>query len=79
MKNLLDNAEKSYGKNSGASIVGAIIGLVVGIVLSVAVAIPICNDVITNGNFTGTTKTVLDIVPVMVAIVPIVLVSTLYG
>jgi hypothetical protein len=51
----------------------------VGIILSVAVVLPITIDVASTSGATGTAKTVLDILPALVAIVPVVLVTTLYG
>lgn len=69
------NVDKAYTRNSGASIVAGMIALVIGIVMAVAVAIPITNDVVTDANLTGTTATIVEILPVFVALVPLVLVA----
>ena len=75
---------KSYGHQYGASIVGVVIGLVVGTILVVAVALPITNELLnaqgTNGSvywytINGTTRTVVSIIPIMMAIIPVVLVA----
>lgn len=69
------NVDKAYTRNSGASIVAGMIALVIGIVMAVAVAIPITNEVVTDANLTGTTATIVEILPVFVALVPLVLVA----
>ena len=69
---MLKNVEKSYTRNCGAGLVGQMIGLVIGIVLSVAVVIPITSDVITDVNATGTTAVILNIIPIFVALIPII-------
>lgn len=55
--------------------IGGMIGLIIGIVMSVAVAIPITNDVVTDANLSGTTKTIVEILPIFVALIPMVLVA----
>lgn len=80
MQNMLERkTEKKFGTNSGATMVGALVGLIIGIVLVVAVAIPIATNVIASANITDpTTVTVLNVIPVMLAIVPVVLVAQLF-
>lgn len=76
MENLLNrNVPKRNGANDGSGIAGLVLGLVVGVILVVAVAIPVTNSVTTSANLTGTTKTVVDIIPIMLAIVPVVLIA----
>lgn len=69
------NVDKAYTRNSGGSIVAGMIALVIGIVMAVAVAIPITNEVVEDANLTGTTATVVEILPVFVALIPLVLVA----
>jgi hypothetical protein len=78
MENLLEKDLKNYDFGSGATLVGAIVGIIVGVILVVAVAIPISNDVITSANLSGTTKTIVQIIPVMLAIIPIVAVAQMF-
>ena len=73
--NMLQNVSKEYSYNRGASMIGGMIGLIIGIVMSVAVAIPITEDVVTDANLTGTTATIVNIIPIFVALVPMVLVA----
>jgi hypothetical protein len=73
MENLL---EKKVGYNKGAGVVGLVVGLVVGIVLVVGVALPVATNIIDSANITDpTTQTIVNIIPVMVAIIPIVLIA----
>lgn len=73
--NLLQNVSKEYTSNQGINMIGGMIGLIIGIVMSVAVAIPITEDVVTDANLTGTTKTIVEILPIFVALVPMVMVA----
>ena len=51
---------------------GLFIGIMVAAILGVAVAIPVILDVINDSNVTGTTKTVLDLVPLFVGLLLLV-------
>lgn len=76
MENLLNKQiPKKYGTNKGSGISGLILGIVVGVILVIAVAIPIAKEVTTSANLTGTTKTVVEIIPIMLAIIPIVMIA----
>jgi hypothetical protein len=44
------------------------LGIVLGVILVVAVALPIVIDQVNNSTATGTTKTVLDVLPIFVAL-----------
>lgn len=55
-----------------------VIAVVVGIVLFVAVALPVTLDVIANSSATGTTLTILNILPVMLAVGALLLVVSLF-
>jgi hypothetical protein len=48
------------------------IGIMVAAILGVGVAIPVILDVINDSNVTGTTKTVLDLVPLFVGLLLLV-------
>lgn len=51
---------------------GLFIGIMVAAILGVAVAIPVVQDVINDSNVTGTTKTVLDLVPLFIGLLLLV-------
>ena len=59
----------------GNSMIGGIIGVIVGLIMIVAVAIPVIQDTITNQAFTGTTKTITDLFPILLAVGGLVLVT----
>jgi hypothetical protein len=76
--NCIENTEKSFGRNAGNSgaggMAGRIVMLIVGIILIIGVAMPISTQVIGDQNFTGTTKTITDQIPIFLAIGSILLV-----
>lgn len=75
MQNLL---ECKVAKTERADIVSYIVALIIGIVLSVGVALPITTSTIASANVTGTTAVILNIVPVFVALIPVVMVAGYY-
>jgi hypothetical protein len=75
MENMLKrNIRKSNGFNSGANMVQGLVGLTIGLILSIAVVIPVTEDVIDSTNLSGTAKTILELVPIFTALLPMVLV-----
>lgn len=74
-EDLLDMEVK--GEYKGA-IVEYIVALIIGIVLSVGVALPITTSTITAVNASGTTSTILNIVPIFIALIPVVMVAGYY-
>jgi len=76
--NCIENTDKSFGRNSGQAGVGGMAGrivmLIVGIILIIGVAMPISTEVITAQNFTGTTATITNQIPIFLAIGSILLV-----
>lgn len=54
--------------------VGAI-EVVVGIILLVAVALPVASDIVNNSSATGTTKTIIDLIPLFIGIGALVYVA----
>lgn len=62
-------------KNKKGNMVGGIIALVIGIILVVSVAIPVVQNAVTSGNFSGTTKTITDLFVVLLAIGGLVLIA----
>lgn len=80
MENMLErNTEKRYVANKGAGMVGTLVGLTVGIIVLVAVAIPVTQDVIQDANLTGTTATVVGLIPLFLGLAGLLFVAALYG
>lgn len=53
----------------------SVMTLVVGVILVVAVAIPVTQDIVDNTTATGTTKTILDLLVLFLAIGVLVLIA----
>jgi hypothetical protein len=66
------------GKKKGASMVQALVGIMVVIIIAVAVVVPTVQNIIDNGNFTGTTATLLGIVPLLIVVGIVLLVVGMY-
>ena len=54
---------------------GNVMTLVVGVILVVAVAIPVTQDIVDNSTATGTTKTILNLLVLFLAIGVLVLIA----
>lgn len=67
--------EKQYGTNSGMAAVSTILGVVVAVIVVVAVAIPVTIQVISDANLTGTTATIVNLIPLFFALAGLVLVA----
>ena len=61
-----------------AQITKQFIGIMVVIIIGVAVVIPVVNDVIDSANLTGTTATLVGLLPLFIAIALILVVFGLY-
>jgi hypothetical protein len=61
-----------------AQITKQFIGIMVVIIIGVAVVIPVVNSVIATANLTGTTKTLVELLPLFIAIALILVVVGLY-
>ena len=59
---------------AGNSAVGYLIGLMISIIILVQAVLPTVQDAINTGNFTGTTGTLINLIPVFLAIGGIVMV-----
>jgi len=64
-------------KKAQTGLVAAFIGLMIAVIVGVGVAIPVIKETITNSSITGTTKTILDYLPLMMAVVLFVGVAAL--
>lgn len=84
MENLLTSAvPKKFGE-SDAVMVANLVGLMLAIIIAIAVVLPVSQSIIsgienstipTTASYYGTVKSVLDVVPILLAVVPIVLVA----
>jgi hypothetical protein len=52
----------------GGNLSGLMVGIAVAAIIGIGVAIPIVNDVINQANVSGITQTVLDFIPIMLAL-----------
>jgi len=64
-------------KKAQAGLVAAFIGLMIAVIVGVGVAIPVIKETITNSSITGTTATILNYLPLMMAVVLFVGVAAL--
>jgi len=55
-------------QNKAGQLVGNIIGSVIGVIMFVAVAIPVTQNIIDNVTLTGTTSTIVNLLPLFYAI-----------
>lgn len=58
----------SMVQSKSGQLVSNIIGSVIGVIMFIAVAIPVTQDIIDNVSLTGTTKTIVDLLPLFYAI-----------
>lgn len=71
--NLLQKNIRKESKCNKGAVVGQIIGLMIAIVVLVAVAIPVTTQVITDANLSGTTATVVNLIPLFLGLAALVL------
>lgn len=58
---------------------GVVVGAMVAIIVIVAMAIPVTTDVIENQAFTGTLKTVVDLIPLFLGLAALITVAAIFG
>lgn len=58
---------------------GLVIGVMIAIIVIVAVALPVTEDVVADSNTTGTTKTILDLLPLFLGLAALVTVAALFS
>jgi len=64
-------------KKGQQGLVGAFIGIMVAVIVGVGVAIPVIQDTITNASLSGTTLTVVNLLPLLLAVVLLVAIAAL--
>lgn len=71
---------KMFDNRKGVSaLVGTFVGLLVVVIIAVAVVIPTVQDTINQENFTGTLGTVMDVIPLLIAIAVILVIVGIYS
>lgn len=76
----LVSMERKFEANRGfVQYVKAFVGLMVVAIIAVSVTIPTVQTAISDGAYTGTLATVLNIIPLMIAIVILMLVVGMLG
>lgn len=71
-------AKAMNSKGMGGT-VGVVIGVMIAIIVIVAVALPVTEDVINSSTSTGTTATILDLLPLFLGLAALVTVAALFG
>jgi len=64
-------------KRGQGGLVAAFIGILVAVIVGVGVAIPVIQDTINNASLTGTTGTIVNMLPLMLALVLFVAIAAL--
>lgn len=57
---------------------GKIVGVVVAVIVVAAVAVPVLTDVVADSSITGTTKTILEILPVFLVLAILMIVVKMF-
>ena len=68
---------KMKGKRGQGGLVAAFISILVATIVGVGVAIPVVQDTINNVTLTGTTATIVNLIPLMIALVLFVAIAAL--
>jgi len=77
MSNLLHKKIRKENKCNKGAVVGQIIGLTIAIIVIVAVSIPVVDQVITDANLTGTTATVVGLIPMFLGLAALVITTAI--
>lgn len=64
-------------KKAQSGLSGAFIGIMIAVIIGVGIAIPVVVDTVDNSSVTGTTKTILNYIPLLMAVVMLVAVAVL--
>lgn len=69
-------ARKTAYDYNQTNLAGLILGIVIAGIMGVAVAIPVLNDVINSANLSGTTATVVGLIPLFIGLLVLVAVAS---
>ena len=70
---------KVMNRKGLAGTAGAVIGVMIAIIVIVAVALPVTEDVVNSSSSSGTTKTILDLLPLFLGLAALVVVAALFA
>lgn len=69
---------KAMSRKGMAGPAGTVIAVMISIIVIVAVALPVVQDVVDNSNASGTTQTILDLLPLFLGLAALVTVAALF-
>lgn len=72
-------AKKLSSSKGQMGAAGAVIGVMVAIIVIVAVALPVTEDIVNSSTSTGTTATILDLLPLFIGLAALVTVAALFA
>lgn len=72
MKSLKPKIGRDDRAQTGTNLAGLVIGLLVAGIIVISVFIPVINDAVASSNASGTTATVLDLLPMFAALLLLV-------
>ena len=64
-------------KKAQSGLSGAFIGIMIAVIIGVGIAIPVITDTVENASLTGMTATIVNYLPLMLAVVLLVAVAVL--
>ena len=65
---VLNAMPEGMARSKSGQLISNIIGSVIGVIMFIAVAIPVTTDIIATANVTGTTLTIINLLPLFYAI-----------
>lgn len=70
---------QAMSRKGMAGVTGVVIGVMVAIIVIVAVALPVTEDIINSSTSTGTTATILNLLPLFLGLAALVTVAALFA
>jgi Tfp pilus assembly major pilin PilA len=70
---------KAMSRKGMAGPAGTVIAVMIAIIVIVAVALPVVQDVVNDSSATGTTATILDLLPLFLGLAALVTVAALFA
>lgn len=70
---------KTMSRKGMAGPAGTVIAVMISIIVIVAVALPVVTDVVSQSNATGTTSTILNLLPLFLGLAALVTVAALFA
>ena len=71
----MDLKRRSHGERGQVNLTGLFIGILISGIVTMGVFIPVWNDVLASSNVTGTTKTILEYVPLFAGLMLLVAIA----